>query len=93
MKKIVGLFLVLAITVFVSSSVFASVDRTYKAVAVFSSSVGEVSFDMVLKYIDGDASASAIDWDVENIPLNIKTTNWTTSTVYGVVSSTVYSLP
>ena len=89
MKKIVGLFLVLAITAFVSSSVFAAVDKTYKAVAVFSSSVGEVSFDMVLKYIDGDASASAIDWDVENIPLNVTATNWTTSTVYGIVTSTV----
>jgi len=89
MKKLLGLVLVLAITVFVSSSVFAAVDKTYKAVAVFSSSFGEISFDMVLKYIDGDAAADAIDWDVENIPLNVTATNWTTSTVYGVVTTTV----
>ena len=87
MKKLFCLVSVLAAAIFVSSSVFAAVNKTYKSVAIFSG--GEISFDMVLKFIDGDTDADSIAWDVENIPLNVTATNWTTSTVYGVITSTI----
>ncbi len=88
MKKILSFAAVLAVTVLFSSSVFAAVNIKKSAVADFSSS-GEVSFSIDLKYIADDSAASVIDWDIANIPLNVDATNWTTSTVYAVVSATV----
>lgn len=88
MKKLFSLVAVLAVTVLFSSSAFAAISITKSAVADFSSS-GEVAFSMDLKYIADDSAASVIDWDVANIPLNVTATNWTTSTVYAVISATV----
>ena len=88
MKKLFSLVAVLAVTVLFSSSAFAAVNLRRSAIANFSSA-GEVSFSLDLKYIADDSDATVIDWDVANIPLNVDATEWTTSTVYAVLSSTV----
>jgi hypothetical protein len=88
MKRLFNLVAVLAVTVLLNSSAFAAVSLVRSAVANFSS-VGEISFSLDLKYIADDSDASVIDWDVANIPLTVEATNWTTSTVYAVLSATV----
>ncbi len=88
MKKVFSLLAVLAVTVFMASSVWAAVSITKASIADFSTS-GEVSLEFTLKAISNGASKDNIEWDIANIPLNQVTTQWTTSTVYAELTATV----
>ena len=91
MKKFFSLLAVLAVTVFMGSTVFAApktIGSVVSSIANFSGA-GEVSFSMDLKKISDDTSVDSIQWDVANIPLGVDATDWTTSTVYAVISATV----
>ncbi len=88
MKKVFSLLAVLAVTVFMASSVWALTSTTVTSVANFSSA-GTVEFTFELKNVDGDGTATAINWPISSIPLNVTNTAWTTATTYAVIGATV----
>ena len=97
MKKLFSLMAVLAVTVLMSSSVWAETFATKGALASFESA-GEVSFSATLYKFTGQATqyssptsaeSTGITWDISTIPLNSSTEHWQAANVYCLIKSTI----
>lgn len=97
MKKLFSLMAVLAVTILMSSSVWAETFATKGALASFESA-GEVSFSAALYKFTGQATqyssptsaeSTGITWDISTIPLNSSTEHWQAANVYCLIKSTI----
>ena len=85
MKKF---FSLVVAALFVSSSAFAATNFT--ASADFSSISGSVTFDVALKTVANNASASNISWNVDaNYVGNTTANNWKPANVYAEMTKTI----